>query len=55
MNDKTFYKELVRVFPDIKRKKGGEEKSRYWCYHGICFSQDEILGEATEKNGETLF
>ena len=55
MNDKTFCKELVRVFPDIKRKKGGEEKSRYWCYHGICFSQDEILGEATEKNGETLF
>ena len=45
--ERTFGKEVKRVFPIVRRVRGGTRAERYWAYRGIQFSQDEILGEKT--------
>lgn len=47
MNERTFGKEVKRVFPGSERKKGGSRKSRFYFYQGLAFSQEEICGEKT--------
>lgn len=47
MNERTFGKEVKRVFPENKRMRGGGRGSRFYFYQGISFSQDEICGEKT--------
>lgn len=54
VNERNFGKELKRVFSDhVERKKGRHGDSRFWYYHGICFSHDEICGKKTSD--DTLF
>jgi len=50
MNERTFGKEIKRVFPKIERKKGGTRTSRFYFYQGLAFSQDEICGEKTSDD-----
>lgn len=53
MNERTFGKEVKRVFPRSERKKSGTRTGRYYVYQGIAFSQEEICGEKTSD--ATLF
>ncbi len=53
MNERTFGKEVKRVFPKSVRTKSGTRISRYYVYQGIAFSQEEICGEKTSD--ATLF
>jgi P4 family phage/plasmid primase-like protien len=47
--ERTFGKEVKRLFPHIERKRGGSRSDRFWFYSGIRFSVDEILGEKTHE------
>lgn len=49
MNDRTFGKEFHRMFPNAERKYGGSRGNRFWYYHEIKFSQDEINGKTTPQ------
>jgi phage/plasmid-associated DNA primase len=48
--DRSFGKELRRIFRKAHRRRGGARESRFWFYEGICFSKTEICGEKVDKN-----
>ena len=45
--NRTFFKEVVRVFKKTKRVNRGPKNSRFWAYFGIQFTQEIICGEKT--------
>jgi len=47
LSDKTFGKELKRIFKGIEKRRGGRQLDRYWYYEGIGFTVDEIYGMRT--------
>jgi putative DNA primase/helicase len=51
--ERVFGREVKRLFPHTERKRGGAGNSRYWYYHGLAFTVDEICGEKIEE--ERLF
>lgn len=53
LGERTFGKEIRRVFAHTERRFLGTRGDRYWCYEGLRFSQDVICGEQTSK--ELLF
>lgn len=53
LGERTFGKEIRRVFAHTERRFLGTRGDRYWCYVGVRFSQDVICGEQTSR--ELLF
>ncbi len=51
--EKSFGKEVRRVFKKVKRIKSGSRVERFWSYEGVQFSVDEVCGEKTGES--TLF
>ena len=51
-SERTFGKEVRRVFPSVEKRRTGDRASRYHSYYGIAFNCSEILGE---KVDDTLF
>ena len=49
LSERTFGKEVKRVFHFCERKKGGPRSDRYWFYPEIKFSVDTICGQKTER------
>jgi P4 family phage/plasmid primase-like protien len=50
-SERTFGKEVKRVFKNSTRERGGPRTNRWWEYRGIQFSQEEICGDKINQNG----
>ena len=53
LGERTFGKEISRIYPSAERKYAGTRGDRYWCCDGLRFSQDMICGRKTSE--EMLF
>ncbi len=40
VSERTFGKDVARMFPACLRKKRGSRSDRFWVYEGICFAED---------------
>ena len=47
LGEKSFGREVRRVFRGVEKNRGGTRGERYWYYQGVAFTQDEIEGEST--------